>query len=131
MKIKSLKKALEIAKKIFNNKDKIKEVLNDSSQKAETSQDKMSTGLWNDVKSLGSMLKASISGSHKFSKSTVLYLIAGLLYFINPLDIVPDFIFGLGFVDDAAVLAIVVKRIKGELDKFKEDSKYDDAEVIS
>lgn len=46
------------------------------------------------------------------------------------MDIIPDFILGLGFVDDAAVLAIVVKRIRSELEKFKQDSIYQDAEVV-
>lgn len=131
MKIKSLRKALKVAQQIFKNKDKIIEVLNDSTKKAEESQDKMGSGLWADVKNLRDMLKAWVSGSFKMSKTTILYVIAGLLYFVNPLDLVPDFILGLGFLDDAAVLSIVVGRIKGELDKFKEESKYEDAEVIS
>ncbi|MGB0849847.1 MAG: YkvA family protein [Bacteroidia bacterium] len=131
MKIKSLRKALKVAQQIFKNKDKIVEVLNDSTKKAEESQDKMSSGLWSDVKNLRDMLKAWMSGSFKMSKTTILYVIAGLIYFVNPMDLVPDFILGLGFLDDAAVLSIVVSRIKGEIDKYKEDSKYEDAEVIS
>ncbi|WP_279481122.1 YkvA family protein [Aureimonas sp. SK2] len=31
-------------------------------------------------------------------------LLAALAYFVLPFDVVPDFIFGLGFTDDAAVL---------------------------
>ena len=130
MKIKSLQKAYQIAQQIFQNKDKIKDVFNESSQKAEDKKDSMPTGLWSDVKTLLKMLKAWQGGSYKFSKKTILYVIAGLLYFLSPMDLVPDFILGLGFIDDAAVLAIVVKRIRSELEKFKEESVYQDAEVI-
>ncbi len=35
-------------------------------------------------------------------------LLSALAYFILPMDIIPDFIVGAGFTDDAAVLAMVV-----------------------
>lgn len=35
-------------------------------------------------------------------------LFAALAYFVSPVDAIPDFIAGLGFTDDAAVLAAVV-----------------------
>jgi uncharacterized membrane protein YkvA (DUF1232 family) len=38
-------------------------------------------------------------------------LLGALVYFIMPFDIVPDFILGLGFTDDAAVLAAAVSAV--------------------
>ncbi len=38
-------------------------------------------------------------------------LLGALAYFILPIDMVPDFIAGLGFTDDAAVLAMVLKQV--------------------
>jgi uncharacterized membrane protein YkvA (DUF1232 family) len=35
-------------------------------------------------------------------------LIAALAYFVMPVDIIPDFVAGLGFTDDAAVLATAI-----------------------
>lgn len=35
-------------------------------------------------------------------------LLAALAYFVTPVDAIPDFIAGLGFTDDAAVLAMAV-----------------------
>jgi uncharacterized membrane protein YkvA (DUF1232 family) len=35
-------------------------------------------------------------------------LFAALAYFVMPFDVVPDFIAGLGFTDDAAVLAMAI-----------------------
>jgi uncharacterized membrane protein YkvA (DUF1232 family) len=35
-------------------------------------------------------------------------LLAALAYFVTPIDAIPDFVAGLGFTDDAAVLAMVL-----------------------
>ena len=46
-------------------------------------------------------------------------LIVGALgYFICPLDAIPDFLPVIGFLDDAAVLAWVVSRVRRDLDEF-------------
>ena len=47
------------------------------------------------------------------------YTLGGLLYFLNPLDLIPDFIAGLGFVDDAAVMAGVVGALQQEIERFE------------
>jgi uncharacterized membrane protein YkvA (DUF1232 family) len=46
-------------------------------------------------------------------------LIAGsLLYLIFPADIVPDFIIGLGILDDITVLSFIWFALKSELDEY-------------
>lgn len=40
-------------------------------------------------------------------------------YLVSPLDIIPDFIPVLGFVDDAAVFALVVSAFQSELDDYQ------------
>jgi uncharacterized membrane protein YkvA (DUF1232 family) len=35
-------------------------------------------------------------------------LVAALAYFVSPIDLIPDFIVGIGFTDDAAVLAMAI-----------------------
>ena len=44
---------------------------------------------------------------------------AGLLYFVSPLDFVPDFIFGLGFIDDVYILTLVYKQVAKDLEKYR------------
>lgn len=39
-------------------------------------------------------------------------LVGALAYFVLPLDLVPDFLVGIGFTDDAAVLAGVIATMK-------------------
>ena len=40
-------------------------------------------------------------------------------YLVSPLDIIPDFIPVLGFVDDAAVFALVLSAFQSELDDYQ------------
>lgn len=43
-----------------------------------------------------------------------------LIYVLSPVDLVPDFIVGAGFLDDAAVVAFSLRLIEAELAKYKE-----------
>ena len=74
---------------------------------------------------IGRMLRAHVTGTYKIkSTKLVLSLIAAVIYFINPLDLIPDFIFGIGLTDDFAVLAWVYQIASKEVESFKtwEDS---------
>lgn len=44
---------------------------------------------------------------------------AALLYFVTPLDAVPDILLGFGLIDDAAILAFVATRLSDELNRFE------------
>lgn len=43
---------------------------------------------------------------------------AALLYFLAPVDLVPDFLLG-GFVDDVGVLLAVLRQVRSDLDAFR------------
>jgi uncharacterized membrane protein YkvA (DUF1232 family) len=45
-------------------------------------------------------------------------IVAGLLYFLSPIDLIPDFLGPIGFTDDAVVLAFVFKSLRDELVKY-------------
>ena len=53
------------------------------------------------------------------SKPALIAVVAGLLYFLAPLDAVPDWIPGLGFIDDLAVLGWVMRKWSAELEAFR------------
>ena len=44
-----------------------------------------------------------------------LTLIGALAYFVLPFDFVPDFIFGVGFLDDASVLAAAIASVRSSI----------------
>ncbi|MFZ0445467.1 MAG: YkvA family protein [Bacillus sp. (in: firmicutes)] len=53
------------------------------------------------------------------SKKTIIMVIATIVYFVAPFDLIPDFLIGLGIFDDVAVIGYTVKQISNELDAFK------------
>lgn len=44
-----------------------------------------------------------------------LTLIGALAYFVAPIDLVPDFVIGLGFLDDASVLMAALAAVRGSI----------------
>lgn len=42
-------------------------------------------------------------------------LMAALAYFVLPVDLIPDFVTGLGFTDDAAVLMLAVRAVGSQI----------------
>ena len=50
----------------------------------------------------------------------LLAVVAALLYFVTPLDAIPDWLLGVGLVDDLAVLAWVLRTWQAELAAFQQ-----------
>ena len=77
------------------------------------------TPLKHDLQTLLRMLRASGEGRYRdVSKKNLLLAAAGIAYLVSPLDVIPDFLPG-GFADDAAVIAFVIRTLRGELAAFE------------
>ncbi len=65
------------------------------------------------------LVRAWVSGDYReVSNKTIVIVVAALLYFVVPLDTIPDFLFGWGLIDDIAVLGYVFTQVKEEMDAF-------------
>jgi len=51
---------------------------------------------------------------------SIVSVVAALLYFVSPVDLIPDLIPFFGFIDDAAAVAYVLKSLKTDLEMFRE-----------
>lgn len=76
--------------------------------------------LKDDLRLLQALCLAYWRGEYRaVSTKTMLSVVAGLMYFLSPFDAVPDWIPGIGMLDDIAVLAWVMKSLESELDAFR------------
>jgi uncharacterized membrane protein YkvA (DUF1232 family) len=66
------------------------------------------------------MVKAHFNGSHKMAGSTLGLVLLGLIYFLSPIDIVPDFLGFIGFADDFSVILAIYAKVKDEVQEFLE-----------
>jgi uncharacterized membrane protein YkvA (DUF1232 family) len=75
--------------------------------------------IWDSLISLCRMIRAWSRGEYKaLPWTTIVMGLAAAFYFLDPLDLVPDFIPGVGYLDDAVVLGFVVRSIQTDLGKF-------------
>ena len=51
---------------------------------------------------------------------SLLLIVATILYFLIPTDLIPDWIIGLGFIDDAALIGWTMNTVKTDIDGFRE-----------
>ena len=77
-----------------------------------------------DIETLVNLMKAWIRGVYtEVPKETLILIIAALLYFLSPLDTIPDFLGPLGFTDDATVVLFVMNTLRKEINRYKEWDK--------
>lgn len=73
-----------------------------------------------DLGMLLTLANAWLRGEYRrINPKAFLAVVGALIYFVTPLDALPDWLLGLGFVDDLAVLAWVLKTWSDELDAFR------------
>ena len=106
------------AESAARDKNKTKQILHDALNKAYRNRAQLKS-VWDDLMAVCRMLKAWSKGDYQSVPwKTIVLSLATIIYFLNPFDVAPDFIPGIGYLDDAVVLGFVVNSIKKELDKF-------------
>ena len=67
-----------------------------------------------------SLVKDYYKGNYRnIPYKTISAAVVGLLYVINPIDIIPDFIPFIGHIDDVLVLRFCLKLVEKDLAKYK------------
>lgn len=73
-----------------------------------------------DVTVLFDLIKDYADGSYReVPKRTVFAAAVALLYVLNPFDLIPDFVPGVGYVDDSAVLMLVIRSVRADIDDYR------------
>ena len=77
--------------------------------------------LFQDLRLLIPLIKDYWKGTYRdvSVKSIVIFVVA-LAYIISPIDLIPDYIIGLGQIDDAVILGLSLYFLEKDLRKYKE-----------
>lgn len=78
------------------------------------------SGIATQLQTLMRLLRVAIKGEYRHVPwGSLVTGLAAILYFVNPLDLVPDFIAGVGLLDDFTVVAFALNALKADLDAFR------------
>jgi len=102
-----------------NGKD-FKDYINDESiqEKIDKAYPALKSALKN-VRVLYALFKDAVNGKYKLPPASVAMIGGGLLYFILPADLIPDFIPVAGYLDDLAVLTTIMNALNKEISAYR------------
>ncbi|MES2731649.1 MAG: YkvA family protein [Bacteroidota bacterium] len=73
------------------------------------------------ISTLARLVRAYVRGEYKaIPWRSLLLIIASLIYFVSPLDFIPDLLPIIGLTDDIALILWVVKSVKEDILRFRE-----------
>jgi uncharacterized membrane protein YkvA (DUF1232 family) len=77
--------------------------------------------IWNDFKLMVNLIIDYVKGNYKEVPWNIISAItAAIVYFVSPVDIIPDIIPIVGYVDDVAVIKFALDLASEDLKKYKE-----------
>jgi uncharacterized membrane protein YkvA (DUF1232 family) len=120
------KKFVGKAEEYIQKPTRLKQLLNDAYHKASEKNDvgTLAHEAWETLQTLFRLIRSSVSGEYTgLPTSTVIGAVAVTIYFMSPIDLIPDFIPVLGLLDDVALVAWFSTTIKEEMDRFLEWEK--------
>ena len=117
------KKFLQTAEGYVRQPTRMKQLLTDAYKKASDKNDvgTLAHEAWETLQTMFRLIRASMSGEYTgVPGTTVAAAVAVLVYFLSPIDLIPDFIPVLGLLDDVALVAWFSTTLKHEMDRFQE-----------
>ncbi len=91
--------------------------LDEESQRRVDESRNMLSKLWDNVRTLGKMIK---DPGYSFPTQLKVLFVVAAIYVISPIDLVPDFLIPFGVLDDAGLIALVFSMMTGEIGKYKD-----------
>ena len=91
--------------------------------------------LWENLKTVFRLLQAYFNKQYTtIPWGSIVLLVGAVIYFVSPIDLMPDWIPLAGLIDDAAVLVFVLRQINADLQRFleweNENKEVDPTKVI-
>jgi uncharacterized membrane protein YkvA (DUF1232 family) len=111
--------AVKSAESYIKNPERLRDLVKEAARKASSMPKETFKGTWAYFQAMLRLIRAYYRGEYRdVPMTTLLVIIAAVIYVVNPLDLIPDWVPGLGFLDDAFVLALAVRKTRITLDDF-------------
>jgi len=111
--------AIKSAKSYVGNPQRLQSLFEEAAKQASSMPKEPFAETWPYFQAMLRLIRAYSQGSYRdVPESTLVVIIAAIIYVVNPLDAIPDALPALGFLDDATVLALAVRRARQTLDDF-------------
>jgi uncharacterized membrane protein YkvA (DUF1232 family) len=111
--------ALDRAKAYVKNPERLRDLVTEVTQKALSLPQETFKGTLVYLHAMLRLIRAYYRGEYRaVPVTTLLIIVAALVYLLNPLDLIPDWIPGLGLIDDAFIFTLAVRRTREALDQF-------------
>lgn len=105
------------AKAFINDKEKMQNLLN---RFKEFFNNNSLEEIKDNMKEAFNYVSDVFSGRYRdYSMTALITLVAGMVYVVSPIDIIPDFIPVVGFTDDITVFLFVLKSVNDELERYR------------
>lgn len=125
------KSARQHALEYLRNTKKLNSLVDRAWKKTETRRSQLAE-VWDSLLACLRLLRAWANGSYReIPWDSLVAIAAAVIYFVMPLDMIPDFILSLGLIDDVALFAWILSSVKQDVDHFIEWEKGDSAEPES
>ena len=112
-------KALDLVGGITQSPARLLELVSRAQAKFSGQQGGKFSEMINSVSAAFRLVKAYAAGQYRdISLESLGLIVASIIYFVMPLDVLPDFIVGLGFIDDAALFAWTLRSVANDLERF-------------
>jgi uncharacterized membrane protein YkvA (DUF1232 family) len=113
-------RALERAKSYARDPKALRDLFQKAARKAESIPKAPFKDMWAYLQAMLRLIRAYYRGEYRNIRFANLVIVIGaIIYVLDPLDLIPDWIPGLGFLDDATILAFAVQKTRETLDDFK------------
>ena len=103
--------------------DKVREAFNDAYAKIEDmggNIPKSLEKLWDNITTMVDLLGDWASGEYRAPWNTIAAVAAALIYFVCPIDLIPDFIPVFGYMDDAAVITYALSLMAEDIEEYRQ-----------
>lgn len=108
------------AEKVMENQEKIEKIASNGTL----------SKFFDDIKLYFKMLGDIFTGKYKkIPVGTIAAIVGTLLYVLSPVDLIPDFIPVIGYLDDAAILAACLNFTRFDVEEYKKEKEEDTKEI--